>query len=379
MPYLRALVLVAALAAGAGSAFAQATGAEQKVAETAHVLADSAVVEERGDTVVFPVFGYTPDTSLLFGATLLRFFYLDPEGPNTRPSLFSPVFVYTAKSQTLAFLGVDLNWDEGRWHAGFVPSYQKFPDQFYGIGRDAPESAEEDFTPEQFAVEVMLERRVLGELRVGLEFRLAQNQLLEVEAGGLLDGSAIVGASRTVVSAPGVALAWDTRDHTWSTRRGAWVRASTSFYRSGWGSDLGWTDYEIDARGYAPLGDRAALAGQVLYNSAEGSAPFFELSRLGGQSGLRGYPGGRYMDRSLALLRGEWRSGEVFGRLGGVVFAGLGDVAPTPAKLTTAARLYTVGAGLRFTLSRDELVKIRLDMGWGNGAGGFHLSLGEAF
>lgn len=377
--FVQAAALAAVLAAWAGPVLAQAPGAEQKVAETSHVLADSAVVEQRGNTVFFPVLGYTPDTSVLFGATMLRFFYLDPEGPNTRPSLFSPVFVYTAKNQTLIFLGTDLNWGGGRWHAGLVPSYQKFPDQFYGIGREAPQDAEEDYTPEQFAFEGELEREVLGELRAGIAYRVAQHQLLEVDAGGLLDDEAVTGTDKTVVSAPSLTLAWDTRDNTWSSRRGAWVRARTAFYRKGWGSDLRWTDYELDARGYLPLGAKGSLAGQLLYHATDGDTPFFSLPRLGGEGGLRGYPGGRYMDGTLALARAEWRSGEVWGRLGGVVFTGLGDVASRPDKLTTAAHLYTVGAGLRFTLSRDELVKIRLDMGWGNDASGFYLSVGEAF
>lgn len=380
----RPLILVPAaalllLAAATAPASAQATGAEDRISEAQHVLADSLVVEERGETVVFPIVGYTPDTSLLFGATLLRFFYMDPEGSDTRPSVFSPVFVYTVENQTLIFLGTDLNWGGGRWHASFVPSYQKFPDQFYGLGRRAPAAAEENYTPEQFAFWGLVEREVLGRLRLGVNYQGARHQLLEVDRGGLLDGTTVLGTRKTTVSAPGVGLAWDTRDHTWSVRRGTWLQARTSFYRDAWGSDLDWTEYEVDARGYIPVGERGTLAGQFLYNATDGDAPFFELPRLGGQEGLRGYPGGRYMDGTLALARLEWRSGEVWKRWGVVAFAGLGDVAPSPDRLTTAARLYSVGGGLRFTLSRDELVKIRLDMGWGNGESGFYLSLGEAF
>jgi hypothetical protein len=62
-----------------------------------------------------------------------------------------------------------------------------------------------------------------------------------------------------------------------------------------------------------------------------------------------------------------------------VVFAGIGDVAPSPGKLTLARNLWTAGFGLRYTLDKVESVKIRLDWGWGNGDSGFYLSLGEAF
>ena len=79
------------------------------------------------------------------------------------------------------------------------------------------------------------------------------------------------------------------------------------------------------------------------------------------------------------LARLEWRSGEVWRWLGGVVFAGWGDVAPRPDLLTLDSGLWTVGAGLRVTVNEKEQVKLRLDYGLGNGDSGFYLSLGEAF
>jgi hypothetical protein len=358
---------------------AQATGAEQKISDTAHALTDSTAVPERGNTVIFPFLGYTPDTGLLGGASLLRFFYLDPPGDDVRPSLISPVVIVTAKRQFMVFLGTDLNWGRGRWHAGLVPGYQRFPDDFYGIGRDVPKDPLESFTPEQFAFEGMIERKTLGELRLGLNYRVAKHRMLETEAAGVLESGQVPGSETSVVSAPGLQLAWDTRDNTWSPRGGLNALANTSFFREGWGSDYRWTEYTIDLRGYVPVGERGTLAAQVLYTTGDGTVPFYRMPRLGGQSGLRGYSGGRFLDRTMALGRVEWRSGEVWKRVGGAVFAGYGDVAPTPDKLTTAARLYTYGLGMRITLNRDEQVKIRIDFGFGNDDGGFFLSLGEAF
>jgi hypothetical protein len=62
-----------------------------------------------------------------------------------------------------------------------------------------------------------------------------------------------------------------------------------------------------------------------------------------------------------------------------VVFAGLGDVAPSPTKLTLAAELWSAGFGFRYRLDDRERVNVRLDFGFGNGDSGFFLSLGEAF
>jgi len=376
---MRWTILLTVLILGhATGALAQSTSADGRVTTTTAALADSAVVAKTGNTVFFPILGYTPDTSFLVGATVLRFFYLD-DTEDARPSLISPVAVYTARNQVLLFLGTDLNWGGGRWHAGLLPSYQKFPDDFYGIGRDVTGDPLESYTPEQFAFEGLIERETLGELRLGVNYQVASHRIIETEPGGIMDSGLVPGTGASVVSAPGLQMAWDTRDNTWSPRTGRWGQARMSFYREGIGSDFDWTEYTVDLRGYLPAGDRGSLAAQLLYTSGDGEVPFYRMPRLGGQDGLRGYSAGRFLDRTMALVRAEWRSGMVVGRFGAVIFAGYGDVAPAPHKLTTAANLYTVGAGVRFLLSPEEGVNIRMDYGLGNDDGGFYLSLGEAF
>ncbi|MBE0565950.1 MAG: BamA/TamA family outer membrane protein [Krumholzibacteria bacterium] len=377
MPRLSGAVLLLCLAAAAASA--QDPQAERRVAEAAGALADTALVPAgRGDTVILPVLGYTPDTGLMLGGFALRLFYLDPPSDEARPSAISPVVIYTLKNQWLVFLGTDLNWGDGRWHAGLVPGYQKFPDDYYGIGRDTPVDPLENYTPEQFSFEGMIEREVLGELRLGLGYRVAKHQLLEIEPGGVMAGG-LPGAEKSVLSAPGLLAAWDTRDNTWAPRRGLWAQTGVSFYREGWGSDYRFTEHSADLRGYLPVGGTGTLAGQFLYRSLDGTAPFYHLPRLGGEGGLLGYGGGRFIDRTMTLARAEWRSGPVLGRFGGVLFAGVGDVAPRPGGLTTAAGLTTFGLGLRWAVSPEEKVNIRMDFGFGKDDSGFFLSLGEVF
>ncbi len=333
----------------------------------------------RGSTVVLPVLAYTPDTGLMLGAFALRFFHLDPPGDDTRPSVVSPAIIQTFKSQLMVFLGTDLNWGRGLWHGGLQLGYQKFPDDFYGLGRDVPADPLENYTPEQFSAEAQLDRRVVGDLRLGAGGRISRHQLLETEPGGVLDGGLVPGTGESTIWAPGVLAAWDSRDDTWSPRRGLWLQAGTSFHRALAGENFRFTDYSADLRAYLPAGDRGAIAVQLLHRSIDGDAPFHALPRLGGMEGLRGYSGGRFMDRAMALARAEWRSGPVWKRFGWVVFAGLGDVAPRPGALTTAAGLTTFGGGLRWTVSPAQKVNLRMDFGFGRDEGGFFLSLGEAF
>jgi len=62
-----------------------------------------------------------------------------------------------------------------------------------------------------------------------------------------------------------------------------------------------------------------------------------------------------------------------------VAFAGIGDVAPAPSKLTLAGNLWSAGLGFRFMVDSRERVNLRVDFGFGNDDSGFYISLGEAF
>lgn len=348
-------------------------GEEQTPAAT---LADSL---QSGGNVFFPILGYTPDTSFLVGLTWLRFFPLDKAEEDSRPSLFSPVLVVTTKKQLMVVLSTELYWGQGKNHAVIAPQYLRFPDKFFGIGRDTNADDEEDYTPEQFTVDLLYERKILNQLSAGLVYRFDKHRLVEVQPGGQLAGGTVPGTGNTTLSAPGLRLSHDTRDFTWSARKGSFVQAQVGFFRQGLGSDFHFTEYIVDLRKYWSLGDWGSLAAQAMGKAQEGDPPFFVLPRLGGFESLRGYLSGRYVDQARLFGRLEWRSLEFWKGLGGALFAGWGDVSPDISHLTTAAEFYTIGFGLRYTINQEEQVKIRLDMGFGNGDSGFYLSLGEAF
>ncbi len=377
---LRTLAICLLLGSCAAGAAAQDPHDGPRDGAAAEALADTAgTPDNRDQLILLPVLGYTPDTGLLLGGLALRFFHLDPPGEDARPSVISPVVIFTLKNQVMIFLGTDFNWDEGRWHAGLQPSYQKFPDDYYGIGRDTPVDPLESYTPEQFAFEGMIERRIAGDLRVGVGYQVAKHQLLEIAPDGELAGGQVPGTGTAMLSAPGLLAGWDSRDHTWSPQRGLWLQTGLSIYRNGWGSDYDFTESFVDLRKYWPTGERSALAVQAAGRNLDGQAPFFHLPRLGGDRGLRGYSGGRFIDNTMVMVRAEWRTGPVWKRFGAAVFAGMGDVAPGVGDLTTAAGLTTWGLGLRWLINRGEKVNVRMDFGFGKDDSGFYLSLGEAF
>lgn len=94
---------------------------------------------------------------------------------------------------------------------------------------------------------------------------------------------------------------------------------------------------------------------------------------------LRGYVRGRYRDRALAALQGEYRS-PVRRRLGGVLFAGVGTVAPSLHRLGSGRLLPTHGVGVRLELDPQQRTSVRADYGRGiDGASGLYLGFNQAF
>jgi hypothetical protein len=375
----RSPLLTLALAAALAVVTPAAARSDEPAAAPPDSSAGPAAVR-KASRVILPVLAYSPDTDLMFGGTVLQFFYLEDDGPDVRPSLLVPVFIRTSRSQTMAFLQGDLNWDRGRRRALISGSFLRFPDQFYGVGRDSRDEDEEDYTPQELGWGLAYEQRVWRDLRLGLGWRQTRYELREVLTGGLLDTGDYARPGRTTMSQPELTVSWDSRDNTWSPRRGVWLRGLLYFARPGLGSDHDVTGRQIDLRAYRAAGERSSWAVQVRADWVDGDAPFYVLPRLGGQDGLRGYTGGRYMDKALIYGRVEWRSGpRLWDRVGGALFAGLGDVAPRPGAFTTRASLYTVGGGVRVLLNRLEGVSLRADYGVGHGHSGFFLTLGEAF
>lgn len=334
---------------------------------------------ETASAILLPVAGYTPETQVMLGVTWLRFFQLGDQSDGSRASSASPVAVITTRKQIIALVMVDLNWGAGRHHFKATPQFQRFPDKFYGIGRQTRDSDEEDFTPELFALDLLYERRVLNALAVGATFHTGGNRLVETQAGGLLDSGAFAGTGSTVLTAPGIRLAWDTRDNTWSARSGSYLQAQTAFYRKAVGSDFQFTEYALDLRRYWTLGRRGSLACQVTGKIQNGRPPFYALTKLGGLDGLRGYLSGRYLDQVQLMARAEWRSPEFWKGLSCAAFTGVGDVAPTLDQLTSSAHFYTLGFGFRYLIDPEQQVKVRIDYGFGHDSTGFYFGLGEAF
>ncbi|MGH8760352.1 MAG: hypothetical protein ACREVW_12685 [Burkholderiales bacterium] len=101
------------------------------------------------------------------------------------------------------------------------------------------------------------------------------------------------------------------------------------------------------------------------------------FARLGGID-LRGYISGQYMDRMMFAVQGEYRRG-VKERFGVVAFAGVGEVASDVSELNSEDRQPSIGAGIRYRLTKQQPINFRVDVARGKNETALCAGFGEAF
>lgn len=91
---------------------------------------------------------------------------------------------------------------------------------------------------------------------------------------------------------------------------------------------------------------------------------------------MRGYYDGRYRDKNVGDAVVELRQ-HIYGRSGGVVWVGAGNVFPDFSHIDIRHSLPNFGVGYRWEFKHK--VNIRLDYGFGRHTSGLIFSINEAF
>ena len=323
---------------------------------------------------VLPVAAYAPETGFSFGASAAYQRQFSRQ-PGARPSTFLPVVLLTVKNQLLVGLLTDAWLAADAWHLTANAGYRKFPTLFHGIGDDTSAAQEERYTDLSADLELELARRISGPLFVGGILDANHTRLRDLETGGLLASGTVPGAGGGSLWGLGLSLAWDSRDAVQYPTRGWNQRLSVTRYLDVLGGDYRYTWTEAMVSRYWPLGDDQVLAANLHGTfKAGGVVPFYRLSPMG----LRGYSEERHRERHVVRGQVELRSG-LWGRLGGVVFAGLGEMAAGTDRLRLDEVRPMLGAGLRFNVGGAQRVNLAVDVGFGEDQSGVYLRFGEAF
>ena len=339
---------------------------------------EDSVGKKRSGLIWIPILFYTPETKTGGGAGLNYFFRESGSDSASRPSSIMGVFMYTQNKQIISELSTDMYRNDEQIHITGYIGYKKFPDKFYGIGKNTSEKNEEDFTSRDIFFGTTVQRRMRSGLHLGLQYMFADRKMEEVEEDGRLIEREILGSEGVRTSGLGFLLNRDTRDNIFYPTSGSFHKLSTIFYSDYIGSDYDFNSHTIDLRQYYSPFSSHVLAFQGYLHSLSGEPPFQKLALLGGQSLLRGYYEGRYRDKNMIVFQAEHRMslGRNFGLVG---FAGIGDVAREMSGFALKDMKHSFGLGLRYMLNPDEKMNIRFDYAIGKDSSGFYITLFEAF
>ncbi len=361
--------IVAGAIAAAGALLPPALAAQDAAPDSA---------PQRGRWRALPVVGSAPETGLQFGGMLIRVGRPAGARPTARPITDRFLARVTTRSQLELEWERDAWFDDDRWRLQTRLEYSRFPLRFYGLGVDAPESAEELYAPRTPTAAILAQRLVARGVYVGAGYTIARTTMRGLDPDGALAAGGIRGSRGGTVALLDLSLVADTRDNVYAPRRGHFVTLQWSPARSALGSSFDFTRTLLDARGYRPLGTRTSVTVQGVLDDVRGAPPFDRLPTIGTSSVMRAYERGRYRDATLAAAQVELRR-DLPRRLAGVVWVGAGTVAPRLGALDEARVLPSAGVGGRWYLFPKERLAARADLAFGRGATGIYISVAEAF
>ena len=336
--------------------------------------------------VMAPILMYSPETSFGAGVGAKYLFKFKGSGPETRTSNMPMSVLYTLENQFIAHSGFEIFSNGERWMLTGNLRFKVFPQYYFGVGRTSSTSDREQYSSKQILAEPMLLRQTpLRYLFVGGGFRYNHVRDVEAPAEGTLFTENYTGALGSTSVGAQFAAVYDSRDNLLNANRGWFAELTHGIYSTDFGGTHNFQLTRLDLRKYISVPRlslyskrSAVMAFQLLTHLSFGEPPLYELATLGGSRMMRGYYEGRFLDRKLIATQFEYRTA-LSERVGGVLFAGVGDVASNLGDFKIQNFRASVGLGLRFLLDKRENLNIRADWGFGNSTNNYYLNIAEAY
>jgi hypothetical protein len=322
-----------------------------------------------------PVINPTLDNGLAIVAGVLY--------PISASDLVSPVsatFVMglaTSNDSWMVGGGQTLHLSGDRYRAIVAGGYANLFIEYFGIGTDAGDAGHSIQLNESggaFVAEWLV--RLHGPWYVGPRYRLLRIRTTADVSDSTVTLPVDDFELRTALLGPHVER--DTRDDMFYPTHGTLLEAEALFAGSGVGGQRTYQTYQASFSGYVQPGARQVIAGRINSCRATDAAPFYDLCLIGQYQDLRGYPAGQYRDRVLISGQAEYRL-HVWWRFGVTMFGGLGEVANSLDSFTSDNVLPSGGAGLRFRLTSQNHINLRVDYAWGRNSDALYITVGEAF
>lgn len=274
--------------------------------------------------------------------------------------------------------------------AGQVNWFKNAFRRFFGIGNNAPESDETNYTSREAVVQLTVGINLTSDFALMLTERYHD---VRVEQGAVtslpqtksffpnligIDGAQIVGHK--------LSLRYDTRDKQLIPTEGTYVNISAEFNQNlKHEEENQWWRFTFDARHLLPHGPGLVFVAHVFMDSISGpGVPFYEEPMLGGETTLRAFGQSRFIDENAILINFEERipalEKRIFDHPINFEVAPFVDVGRVyDAFGTKAFTNLQVNPGVGFRLLALPNVVGRMDVSYGRGGGNVFVGLDYPF
>ena len=346
--------------------------------ETVGVVSDTLKTGGNLKLVGIPVVFSTPETGFGFGAGGQLFLTGERNTFKTRQSNVLFTGIYTANSQIIIQVLPQLYFGEGDYYLDGSYQFRIFPNKFWGIGSDTPDTNEESYNMTSHIFRVDFLKRLPPSLNFGLRFHFENHQVTEVLEGGLLDTQDIPGSDRAVIIGLGAIFNLDTRDQLEDPREGYFVNLNAQFSSQNFGATHAFNRYITDLRAYKPVSKKSLVAARLYIENNFGDVPFQAKAQFGGGAIARGYFAGRFIEDQMYVLTTEYRY-RFHPRWSLAAFVLMGEVSAINQNFFNNPK-FSTGGGIRFKILKQQNTLVRLDVGIGeSGNNGFYFGVNQAF
>ena len=344
---------------------------------------DSIKAKRKNSFLIFPIIGNTPETSWMFGLASVYVFKTNRRDSVLRTSNVSGGVIYSLNNQIVVGLGGNIYLPKERYVIIFDNNFSRFPDKFWGLGNNSLESNVEGYSFTQLYLNPQLHKNIYKKIFLGAAWEYQQLFKITHVTGGLFDQQKVLGVSDRSeynISGYGLFFTYDTRNHAYSPDKGWLAEIRFGDFHRETGSDYDYRYIKLDFRKFIKTYKKHVLAFQLsgLFNF--GDVPFRSLAVIGGEKVMRGYYAGRFRDQKFLGMQTEYRF-PIIWRFGGVVFAGIGQVANQFKEYNDIEKFkVSAGLGVRFALLPKEKLNLRFDLAVGNyNSINYYLTVSEAF
>jgi len=315
-----------------------------------------------------PTIGYSPETKTYIGAVTLFTLNMYKDSA-TRTSNAKFEFNYTWNKQLILESEWNYFFKDEKWFTKGKIHYSDYPDFYYGIGTNTPDSNKLLYNSIRLVFEANILKKVGKKSFFGLNVKYINYS--NVSYNGTHSYPELADNSTFGV---GLTLLKDSRDNLLTPTKGFYFNLNAGYNFS----KLNYGEITIDLRHYKSWKDKYTWANRVINDINLGTPPFYDYAFLGGDKFVRGYNYGRYRDNNLTSIQTEFRF-PLYWRFGMATFGGLSNLYNN-SNLNLNNTKYNYGLGLRFLVEKHEKTNLRLDYAIGNGVNsGFYISFGESF